>query len=147
MHVRYRVPVISSRDVVLYEAQLSGDEIDGVTPPGSTAAAFAAVARSILHPLCPTRRNTVRARLLIAITLFFDTGDGTKIVSYQQCVLAAYMRRCYLGSLRACIALTSACASFSADPRGIIPASIVNKALVRGKEQLKEMRRVMIELG
>jgi len=35
----------------------------------------------------------------------------------------------------------------SADPRGVIPAAVVNKALVRGKEQLKEMRRVMVELG
>jgi len=88
MHVKYRVPVISSRDVVLYQAQLSREELDAVTAPGSTAAAFAAVARSILHPQCPTRRNTVRARLLIAVTLFYDTGDGTKIVSFQQCVLA-----------------------------------------------------------
>lgn len=102
MHVKYRVPVISSRDVVLYQAQLKRDELDGVTPPGSTAAAFAAVARSILHPHCPTRRNTVRARLLIAVTLFFDTGDGTKIVSFQQCVPA----RCLLGSLHVRITLT-----------------------------------------
>ena len=94
MHVKYRVPVTSSRDVVLYQAQLLPEELADVTPPGSTAAAFAAIARSILHPHCPTRRNTVRARLLIAVTLFFGTGDGTKIVSFQQCVLAGCVMLC-----------------------------------------------------
>lgn len=119
MHVRYNVPVISARDVVIYQSQLSRDEIDTIMPAGASAPLAAAVARSVLHPLCPTRRNAVRAQLLIAVTSFFDNGDGTtSIVSIQH-----------------------------ADPRGIIPAAVVNKALVRGKEQLKEMRRVMTELG
>ena len=85
LHVRYRVPVVSSRDVVLYEAQLCREEIDSITGQGATPSA-AAVARSILHPLCPPRRGIVRARLLIAITLFYEVGDGTQIVSIQQCV-------------------------------------------------------------
>jgi hypothetical protein len=38
-------------------------------------------------------------------------------------------------------------AACSADPRGSIPASVVNACLARGKVQLKEMRRVMVELG
>ena len=110
MHVKYRVPVISSRDVVLYQAQLREEELADVTPSGSTVAAFAAVARSILHPHCPTRRNTVRARLLIAVTLFFGTADGTKIVSFQQCVLAG----CFLVHAR--ITLTRTCAILQRRP-------------------------------
>lgn len=85
MHVCYRVPVISSRDVVLYEAQLGRDEIASITPQGTAVASAAAVARSILHPHCPTRRGIVRARVT-AVTLFIETGEGTQIVSYQQCV-------------------------------------------------------------
>ena len=88
MHVRYRVPVISSRDVVFYQSQLSRDEIDSVAPEGSSPPSAAAVARSIVHPLVPARRNVVRARLLIAVTQFFETGDGTLIVSLQQCVVS-----------------------------------------------------------
>ena len=88
MHVRYRVPVVSSRDVAVYQAQLTTEEMDSVAPEGASAPSAAAVACSIVHPLCPTRRNVVRARLLIAVTQFFDTGDGTSIVSIQQCVLA-----------------------------------------------------------
>jgi hypothetical protein len=51
------------------------------------------------------------------------------------------------GSLHALTSLTHLIAVLSADPRGIIPASIVNKALSAGKVQLNEMRRAMVELG
>ena len=81
------MPVVSSRDVVLYQAQLSREEIESVSPQGAAIATAAAVACSIVHPLCPPRRNVVRARLLIAVTLFYETADGTSIVSIQQCVL------------------------------------------------------------
>lgn len=109
LHVLYKIPVISDRDVCIYQAALAGK-------PGDPAAAdcHTAVAMSIEHPRCPKQSGVVRARLLISVTAFEAHGDGTRITSWQH-----------------------------ADPRGIVPASVVNACLTRGKAQLKTMRAVM----
>lgn len=128
LQVLYRLPVVSNRDVVIYETQLApGDE--------AAAGAHTAVAMSIEHPLCPKRRGVVRAKLLISVTRFealppgalqpadAGTPDGpplsteaTRITSWQH-----------------------------ADPRGGVPVSVVNSMIVRGKTQLKAMRKIMSE--
>ena len=86
----YRLPVISNRDVCFYEAALQTEELAalpasaGASAPGCRGA----VALSVQHPHSPVRRNVVRARLLIAVTLFTPApqGSGTVITSIQQCV-------------------------------------------------------------
>ncbi len=113
LHVAYKLPVISDRDVCIYEAALPGRPGDG-----DAAECYTAVAMSIEHPHCPKHRGVVRARLLISVTVFEPAeGGSTRITSYQH-----------------------------ADPRGVIPASVVNACITRGKTQLKEMRAVMLEL-
>jgi hypothetical protein len=56
---------------------------------------------------------------MITVTLFSPTADGgARVLSYQH-----------------------------ADPRGSIPAGVVNMVVTRGKEQLKVMRQHMIKLA
>jgi hypothetical protein len=131
-------------DVVFYEAQVPALQEHGLPPNLAVPGARAAVAMSVAHPLCPARRNVVRARLLIAVTLFTPTNDGHCVItSFQQCV-----RHCsFPQPVRPQSEVAVCCCLRSADPRGYIPARVVNACVARGKVQLKEMRRVMVELG
>ncbi len=81
----YQIPVISNRDLCFYEVQLSDVEMASLLPAEySVPGARGAVAMSVPHPLCPARRNTVRSRLLIAVTLFTPTPGGCTVTSIQQ---------------------------------------------------------------
>lgn len=78
LHVRYRLPVVSDRDVVVYEETVAG------TPqsPGA-AGAWTSFAQSIEHPHCPRRRGFVRAVLKVSVTVFSSAPEGCRILSYQ----------------------------------------------------------------
>lgn len=85
----YRIPLISNRDVVFYETALTADELQALPSAFVAPGCRGAVAMSVLHPLCPPRRGIVRARLLIAVTLFAPNANGgTTITSIQQCAPA-----------------------------------------------------------
>jgi len=115
----YQIPVICNRDVCFYEAALQPGELAGLPGDAGLPGSLAAVAVSVQHPLCPARRKTVRARLQISVTVFAPiTGGGTRITSVQH-----------------------------ADPRGAIPASVVNACVLRGKTQIKAMRQAMVEMS
>ena len=72
-------------DVVFYECQVPVEDLPAefAVPDCRTA-----VAMSVLHPACPARRSTVRARLLVAVTMFTPDGNDTIITSIQQCAPA-----------------------------------------------------------
>jgi hypothetical protein len=74
-------------DVCFYECALRPEDLAGLPEELSAPGCRTAVAMSVLHPLCPARRSIVRARLVIAVTMFAPTAAGdTLITSIQQCV-------------------------------------------------------------
>lgn len=112
MLVSYKLPVITNRDVLLYEATTPGLPSDP-----AAAGCHTLFACSIDHPECPKRRGWVRAQLGVSVTVFEPAEGGqTRMTSIQH-----------------------------SDPRGKVPPNVVNQMLVRGKEQLKTMRQVMVE--
>ena len=123
MLVSYRLPVVSNRDVLLYEAVAPG-------------------LRSVEHPECPKRRGWVRAQLRISVTLFEPTPGARDIA--PQPPDRALSRPGSAAASRAGGG-TQVTSVQHSDPRGNVPAEVVNRMLVKGKEQLKLMRTVMVD--
>jgi hypothetical protein len=119
LHVKYKLPIVADRDVVLYQEQLLAHATLAELFPGETVPAAAVLAASIQHPAVPMPpAGIIRAKLLISATLFMPVGGGTCILSFQH-----------------------------ADPGGLLPAACVNACLLQGKTQLKAMRSVMLNRG
>ena len=119
LHVTYKLPIVADRDVVLYQEQLLAQATLAELFPGEVVPAAAVLAASIQHPAVPPPAGgIIRAKLLIATTLFTPVNGGTCILSHQH-----------------------------ADPGGLLPAACVNACELQGKTQLKAMRRVMLNRG
>jgi hypothetical protein len=119
LHVKYQLPIVADRDVVLYQEQLLAHAMLAELFPGETIPSAAVLAASIPHPDVPMPpAGMVRATLLISATLFIPVGASTCILSFQH-----------------------------ADPGGLLPAACVNACVLKGKTQLKAMRSVMLNRG
>ena len=136
MLVSYRLPVVSNRDVLLYEAVAPG------LPGAPDAPGGHMFARSVEHPECPKRRGWVRAQLRISVTLFEPTPGARDIA--PQPPDRALSRPGSAAASRAGGG-TQVTSVQHSDPRGNVPAEVVNRMLVKGKEQLKLMRTGMVD--
>ena len=117
MLVSYRLPVVSNRDVCLFETSQQGKPWEERGSQQAAAACHTMFACSVEHPECPKRRGWVRAQLRVSVTIFEPTPEGGTLITSMQ----------------------------HSDPRGKVPVAAVNQMLVRGKQQLKDMRKAMVE--
>ena len=123
INARYAVPLIDDRDTCVFTLLLDRTPLD---PEGVLGApCWCVCATSIEHPLVPRLRGVERAEVLISVIILEPRREegGAEGGDAEGCQITSIVH---------------------SDPKGQVPAAIVNQALGSSHQTLAAMKRYML---